>query len=166
MQGLEEVRRLREGEITLSVSNGARVVAVAVETYSLWLPLGFSLLLKDYYYVPVTSKKLISISILAQDNYNFYFNKNMCLIYFENKIITYTFLIDDLYHLYMDASVNINKQIMNAIGSKRLKDRISQKYLWHLRLGHIGEDRLNKLEKDGLLGPLTFESYLICELYL
>ena len=52
---------------------------------------------------------------------------------------------------------------MNAIGSKRSRDWINQKYLWHLRLGHIGEDRLNKLEKDGLLGPLTFESYPVCE---
>ena len=63
----------------------------------------------------------------------------------------------------MDASITINKQIVNAIRSKRLRDRISQKYLWHLRLGHIGEDRLNKLEKDDLLGSLTFESYPVCE---
>ena len=55
---------------------------------------------------------------------------------------------------------------MNAIGSKGLKDRISQKYPWHLRLGHIGEDGLNKLEKDDFFGPLTFKSYLICESYL
>ena len=52
---------------------------------------------------------------------------------------------------------------MNAIGSKRSRDRISQKYLWHLRLGHIGEDKLNKLKKDGLLGPLTSKSYPVCE---
>ena len=52
---------------------------------------------------------------------------------------------------------------MNAIGSKRLRDRISQKYLWHIMLDHIGEDRLNKLEKDGLLGSLTSESYPVCE---
>ena len=39
------------------------------------------------------------------------------------------FLIDGLYHLHTDASVNINEQIVNAIGSKRSKDRISQKYL-------------------------------------
>ena len=52
---------------------------------------------------------------------------------------------------------------MSAGGSKRLRDRINQKYLWHLRLGHIREDRLNKLKKDGLLGPLTFESYPVSE---
>ena len=87
----------------------------------------------------------------------------MCSIYFKNKIIAHAFLIDGLYHLHMDVSVNINEQIMNATGSKRPRDRIKQKYLWHLRLDHIGEDRLNKLEKDGLLRSLTFESYLAYE---
>ena len=87
----------------------------------------------------------------------------MCSIYFENKVIARAFLIDSLYHLHMDANVNINEQIINDIGSKRNKDMISQKYLWHFRLGHIGEDRLIKLEKDGLLGPLTFEPYPVCE---
>ena len=65
----------------------------------------------------------------------------MCSIYFKNKVVARTFLIDDLYHLHMDASVNINEQIVNAIGSKRLRDRSSQKYLWHLRLGHIVKGR-------------------------
>ena len=74
--------------------------------------------------MPIASKNFISISMLAQNNYNFYFNKDMCLIYFENKIIARAFLIDGLHHLHMDASVNINKQIMNAIGSKRPRDKI------------------------------------------
>ena len=38
--------------------------------------------------------------------------------------------------------------------------------MWHLKLGHIGEDRINKLERDGLLGLFNFESYSICESYL
>ena len=101
--------------------------------------------------------------MLAQDNYNFYFNKDMYAIYFKNKVVARVLLIDSLCHLYMDASVNIDEQTVNIVGSKRLGDRISQKYLWHLRLSYTGGDRLNKLEKDGLLEPLTFESYLICE---
>ena len=76
------------------------------------------------------------------------------------------FLIDGLYHLYMDVSVNINEQTMNVVGSKRFRDRISQKYLWHLKLGHIGDDRLNKMEKDDLLKPLTYKSYPVCEFCL
>ena len=35
MQGLEDVRGLREGKITLRVGNGARIAAVVVGTYSL-----------------------------------------------------------------------------------------------------------------------------------
>ena len=52
---------------------------------------------------------------------------------------------------------------MNAIRSKWSKDSPNDRYLWHLRLGHIVEDRVNKLEKIGLLSPLTFELYPICE---
>ena len=159
MQDLEEVKGLREGEITLRVNNRAKIATVAVGIYPLRLPLGLSLILKDCYYVSVASKNLIFISVLAQDNYYFHFNKDMCSIYFENKIIACTFLIDGLYHLHINASVNINEQVVNIIESKRRRDRINQKYLWLLRLGHIREDRLNKLEKDGLLRPLTFESY-------
>ena len=35
MQDLEEVRGLREGEITLQIDNGARVAVVTVNTYPL-----------------------------------------------------------------------------------------------------------------------------------
>ena len=52
---------------------------------------------------------------------------------------------------------------MNAIGIKRPRDSLNNRYLWHLRLGHIVENRVNKLKKSGLLSPLTFESYLFCE---
>ena len=70
-EGLEEVRRLREGEITLRIGNGARVAAVVIETYTLQLSLGISLILKDCYFVPIASRNLIFVSMLAQDNYNF-----------------------------------------------------------------------------------------------
>ena len=59
MQGLEESRRLRDGEMILHVENGARVAAMAVETYPLQLPLGLDLVLKDCYYVPTASRNLI-----------------------------------------------------------------------------------------------------------
>ena len=73
------------------------------------------------------------------------------------------FLIDGLYHLHMDLSINISEQVVNIVESKRLRDRISQKYLWHFSLGHIEEDRLNKIEKDSLLRLLTSKSYPVCE---
>ena len=64
MQGLKKVRELREGKITIQVDNGERVTTVAIRTYSLRLPSGFSLILKDCYYASVVSRNLISVSIL------------------------------------------------------------------------------------------------------
>ena len=48
---------------------------------------------------------------------------------------------------------------MSVIGQKRSRDKINQKYLWHHRLGHIREDRIDILKKDRILGSLNPESY-------
>ena len=55
---------------------------------------------------------------------------------------------------------------MSVVCQKRSRDEINQKYLWHHRLSHIGEDRINKLKKNEILGSLNSESYLTCESYL
>ena len=36
-------------------------------------------------------------------------------------------------------------------------------YLWHCRLGHIHEGRIQKLLKDGYLDPFDYDSYVTCE---
>ena len=43
---------------------------------------------------------------------------------------------------------------------------ISDAYLWHLHLGHINSNRIQKLVKDGLLEPIDFNEFLVCESYL
>ena len=53
--------------------------------------------------------------------------------------------------------------IMSAIGNKRSRDDINHKYMWHLKLCYIREDRINKLEKDSILDSFNFESYPIYE---
>ena len=47
--------------------------------------------------------------------------------------------------------MNINEQTVSAVGTKRPIDNVNHKYLWHLIIGHIGNDKINKLEKDGIL---------------
>ena len=55
---------------------------------------------------------------------------------------------------------------MSAVGQKKLRDEINLKYLWHLRLGHIGEDKINRLERDEILNLIKSESILANESYL
>ena len=42
----------------------------------------------------------------------------------------------------------------------------TSKQLWHLLLGHIAKDRLNKLDRMGILSNQNFTSLSICESYL
>ena len=51
--------------------------------------------------------------------------------------------------------------------SKKLKTSQSYKtYLWHLRLGHIGLNMIQRLVKDGPLSFLEVEPIPQCESYL
>ncbi len=40
---------------------------------------------------------------------------------------------------------------------------MNNSYLWHCRLGHIHEGRIQKLLNDGYLDPFDYESYATCE---
>jgi hypothetical protein len=39
-------------------------------------------------------------------------------------------------------------------------------FIWHCRLGHINEKRIERLHKDGLLSSFDFKSFDMCETYL
>ena len=69
--GSIQSRVLRDREMILRIGNGAKVAALTVGVYSLVLPSGFRLELKDCYYVPGASRNLISISVLAQEDFTF-----------------------------------------------------------------------------------------------
>ena len=123
------------------------------KTYLLQLSSNFFLELRDCYCVLTASKNLISVSSLVQDDYEISFTKDYYTIYFRNKLVGCGHLINSLYHWHVDAdeSVNQSEQIVSAIGSKRTRGEINLKYMWHLRLGHIEEKKINRLEKDSLL---------------
>ncbi|RVW68068.1 Retrovirus-related Pol polyprotein from transposon TNT 1-94 [Vitis vinifera] len=65
---------------------------------------------------------------------------------------------------YLDSLKN-KKQVMHVSSSlKRKRDsQLNKTYLWHCRLGHVGEKRINKLYKEGYLDNYDYESYKTCE---
>ena len=93
-----------------------RSAVVTVGTYSLQLPLGLDLVLRDCYYVPAASRNLISVSCLAQEGYVISFHKDHYNIFYENNKVTNDFVINDLYQLHVDVFIFNIEQNMNAIG--------------------------------------------------
>ena len=144
VQELKRSRSLAKGEVDLRVGNGAKVAALAVGTYILNLPTGLVLELDNCYYVPSITKNIISISCLDKKGFSFIIKDNCCSIYLNDMLYGIAQLINGLYVLNFDMPIyNINP--------KRIKSNDSNPtYLWHCRLGHINENRISKLHKDGI----------------
>ena len=109
--------------------------------------------------------KVVPISCLCKDNYLFYFKNKICKIYHAKKYIAEGTLGNDLYVQSMKEN-NEHVVNVNTIINKCEREEISLKYKWHLRLGHIGEDRVTKLALDGLISSFGLETYPTCKFCL
>ena len=81
--------------------NGARVVALAVETYVLSLPSGVLLNLEDCYYVPALTKKIVSVLALIIKGFHLTFSDNCCSIMFNDVLYANGMLNNGIYILDM-----------------------------------------------------------------
>ena len=74
--------------------------------------------------------------------------------------------MDGLYILTPDKHELYNSKLDHNSHVKSLKRKFSstnEAYLWHLRLGHINSNRIQRLIKDGLLDPMDFDGFPVCE---
>ena len=74
--------------------------------------------------------------------------------------------MDGIYILTLDKHELYNSELDNNSHVKSLKKKFpstSDAYLWHLRLGHINSNRIQRLIKDGPLKPLDFDKFPVCE---
>jgi len=157
VQGLRNPRPLEKGEVDLRVGNGAKVAAVSVGTFVIKLPSGFEMYLNNCYFVPQLTKNIISVSVLDSEGFSFMI---------ENQTITFSF--DDLVYGQATLSGGIyildNQTEINHITSKKLKKGDPNlSYLWHCRLGHINDKRVQRLVSTSALPSFDFDSYGICE---
>ena len=75
-------------------------------------------------------------------------------------------IVYGLYILTPEKHKLYNYELDNNSHVKSLKRKFpstNNAYLWHLRLGHINSNRIQKLIKDGLLKPLDFDGFLVYE---
>ena len=81
-----------------------------------------------------------------------------CSIYYNNIFYAHCPLVNGLYALDLE-----DKYICN-INTKRLGlNDLNPTFIWHYRLGHINEKRIEQLHKDGLLSSFDFKSFDTCE---
>ena len=59
--------------------------------------------------------------------------------------------------------LDLENLVFNINTKKPKIDDLRNSYMWHCRLGHINEKRINKLYKNGYLGSFDYESFDTCE---
>ena len=116
--------------------------------------------LKDVLYVPGFMQNLISVSQLLRDGYSINFHADV-QISRNGKFICSGSAYSNLYYIHP-----ISNQVNNTEAeqsSKKRKCSSNDSYLWHLRLGHINPNRIQRLIQDGPLGSLRLEEWSPCE---
>ena len=138
--------------------NNARVVTVALGVVNLKRPSGDYLSLEEYHYVPRIVKNIISVSCLDKMGYTLIIKDKFCSIYLGSKLVATSPLVNGLYLIDV-SSYNLQMDV----SLKKSKNGVNKSYSWHCRLGHVGDERLEKLHKDAYLGAFDYESFVTCE---
>ena len=121
--------------------------------------------MEDCLYVPNVRRDLIFVTYSGKHGYcviledNVVIKKDKVFIFFGN-------IVEGLYILTPDKHELYNFELDNNSHVKSLKRKfpyINDAYLWHLHLGHINSNRIQRLIKNGLLEPLYFDGFPICE---
>ena len=160
LQDLKRSRTLGEDEVILLVGNRARVVVVAVGSFSLHMPTGRTIILNNCYYVPSILRNIVSIPMLDLDGFSFIVKSNKCSILRDDVHYGYGTLNNGMYVCDLEHYlIQIRQQ-----DNKRKRDNENLTYLWHCRLGHISENKLRTLHKDGLLEPFDSNHILLVSL--
>lgn len=127
---------------------------LVVETYGLTFPLWLILKLDNYYSVQLFV--IISISCLDKKCFKILIKDKCCSSYLNDVFYASAPMCNGIYVL------DLNMPIYN-INTKRVKPNdLNPTYLWHYRLGHIGEECISKFHKDSLLDSFDVESFDVC----
>ena len=135
----------------LTLANGSIIPVVVVGVFNLCFE-SKVLLLEDCLYVLNVRRNLISTTYLGKHGYCV-IPKDNVVIKKDKVFICSRNIVDGLYILTPDKHELYNFELDNNSHVKSLKRKFpstTDAYLWHLRLGHINSNRIQRLIKDGI----------------
>ena len=110
LQGFKETRKLKEGELFLTLADGSRIPVIAVGVYNLCFE-SRVLILEDCLYVPNVRRNLISATYLGKHGYCVILKDNVAIK--KDKMFICSGNIDGLYILTPDKHELYNSKLDN-----------------------------------------------------
>ena len=100
---------------------------------------------------------IISVSVLTTEGYVFGLRDDVMNVMKDHILVANGTLSNGIYILDQNSLVLTTQNT-----KKRNASGMNDSYLWHCRLGHVSKNRLDKLHKDGLIDPYSYETYDTC----
>jgi GAG-pre-integrase domain len=158
-----DFRRIPQGSKWLYVGNNSCVPVKGIGTCKVDMCDGRTLLLHDVFFALKIRWNLIFVVVLLR----FGFTLNMCgtsiKLYLDDVCYGYGYVSNDFIILDV-VNIMISYNTHFSLIS-HTNDNIDVN-VWHMRLDHIGQQMMDRLAKEGLLGHLERVSLPTCENYL
>ncbi len=161
LKAFRSTRTMQRSESSIRVANGIEAKVEAVGDLRLELANGFTLLLRNVFYVPSLQRNLISVSKLDFDGYDCRFGNGKFELWYNNECIGLAVLQDELYLFSLTENVNVVSSLTKENKKRKRTPDVSSK-LWHCRLGQISRGRIERLVKKEILPPLEFTDLEQC----
>ena len=143
------------------VGNGNKAAVKAIGIFRLQLDSGCTLDLEETFVVLSFKWNLISVSCLDKYGYYCSFRNGMVSLYINSNVIGTGSLTDKLYKLNIKTS-NGNETLHSSnYGIKRKLTNENSSMLWHRNLGHISNQRIQRLLSEGILDPFDFLDFQV-----
>ncbi|KAK2994180.1 hypothetical protein RJ640_018165 [Escallonia rubra] len=155
-EGFVDYHRIPVGSKHIFMGNNSSEEVLRVGSYQLKLRTGRTLILDDVRYAPTVRLNLLSVTALLDSGFSFIFRGNKLDIFLDDVFFGHGFRMDNLFQLDLIDSQSSYSYVVND-------NIMNDSTTWHARLGHIGQDRMTRLAREGLLGPLAKVNLQTCE---
>ena len=158
-----DFRRIPSGSRWIYVGNNSRMEVKGIGTCKLDLSTGRTLFLHDVLHAPEIRRNLVFVIVLLSLGFKLHFHDSVLELYLGTTFIGSGFLLDGF--MILDVKNDVLKGTDKSYCSLMTSSRniYDETITWHARLGHIGQERMNILAKENLLGQLSKVDMSTCE---
>ena len=143
------------------MGNNSRIEVKGVGTCKLSMRGGRTLILHDVLFAPNIRRNLVSVIVLMQFGYALNFYSTCLNVFFRKTFYGSGYLLDGFIVIDVDNVSYYNSNSFFLFTSSNNSN--NDVNIWHARLGYIGQQRMDRLVKEGLLSQIEKVNLSTCK---